>query len=285
MEETRNLKKKKKISAGQVISRIWIVVMLTAAIFPIYWMLNTSLKSQGEIYARIPTMIPQNITLEAYEYLLLETNFVSGLRNSLIISVFVSLFSILVAYPAAYSIARVRFKGRKFFSKVVLFTYLLPTSVLYIPLYMFVSSLKLSNNILGLMLIYPTFTLPYVAWILIPHIASIPLELEEAAKVDGCTRFGAMYRIVFPLALPGIVSTTIFAFAMCWGEYLYALVNISSREMQTFPLVLSALIYGDMPPWNELMAGAILACIPILIVYMISNSALVGGKMAGGVKQ
>ena len=195
------------------------------------------------------------------------------------------MFSILVAYPAAYSIARVRFKGRKFFSKVVLFTYLLPTSVLYIPLYMFVSSLKLSNNILGLMLIYPTFTLPYVAWILIPHIASIPLELEEAAKVDGCTRFGAMYRIVFPLALPGIVSTTIFAFAMCWGEYLYALVNISSREMQTFPLVLSALIYGDMPPWNELMAGAILACIPILIVYMISNSALVGGKMAGGVKQ
>ncbi len=285
MEEARNLKKKKKISAGQVISRIWIVVMLTAAIFPIYWMLNTSLKSQGEIYARIPTMIPQNITLEAYEYLLLETNFVSGLRNSLIISVFVSLFSILVAYPAAYSIARVRFKGRKFFSKVVLFTYLLPTSVLYIPLYMFVSSLKLSNNIMGLMLIYPTFTLPYVAWILIPHIASIPLELEEAAKVDGCTRFGAMYRIVFPLALPGIVSTTIFAFAMCWGEYLYALVNISSREMQTFPLVLSALIYGDMPPWNELMAGAILACIPILIVYMISNSALVGGKMAGGVKQ
>ena len=285
MEEARNLKKKKKISAGQVISRIWIVVMLTAAMFPIYWMLNTSLKSQGEIYARIPTMIPQNITLEAYEYLLLETNFVSGLRNSLIISVFVSLFSILVAYPAAYSIARGRFKGRKFFSKVVLFTYLLPTSVLHITLYMFVSSLKLSNNILGLMLIYPTFTLPYVAWILIPHIASIPLELEEAAKVDGCTRFGAMYRIVFPLALPGIVSTTIFAFAMCWGEYLYALVNISSREMQTFPLVLSALIYGDMPPWNELMAGAILACIPILIVYMISNGALVGGKMAGGVKQ
>ena len=285
MEEARNLKKKKKISAGQVISRIWIVVMLTAAIFPIYWMLNTSLKSQGEIYARIPTMIPQNITLEAYEYLLLETNFVGGLRNSLMISGFVCLFSILVAYPAAYSIARVRFKGRKFFSKVVLFTYLLPTSVLYIPLYMFVSSLKLSNNIMGLMLIYPTFTLPYVAWILIPHIASIPLELEEAAKVDGCTRFGAMYRIVFPLALPGIVSTTIFAFAMCWGEYLYALVNISSREMQTFPLVLSALIYGDMPPWNELMAGAILACIPILIVYMISNSALVGGKMAGGVKQ
>ena len=285
MEEARNLKKKKKISAGQVISRIWIVVMLTAAIFPIYWMLNTSLKSQGEIYARIPTMIPQNITLEAYEYLLLETNFVSGLRNSLIISVFVSLFSILVAYLAACCFGRVGFKGSIFFSKVVLFTYLLPTSVLYIPLYMFVSSLKLSNNIMGLMLIYPTFTLPYVAWILIPHIASIPLELEEAAKVDGCTRFGAMYRIVFPLALPGIVSTTIFAFAMCWGEYLYALVNISSREMQTFPLVLSALIYGDMPPWNELMAGAILACIPILIVYMISNSALVGGKMAGGVKQ
>ena len=177
-----------------------------------------------------------------------------------------------------------KFKGKKFFSKTILFTYLLPTSVLYIPLYIFVSKIGLTDNILGLMLIYPTFTLPYVAWILIPHIASIPYDLEEAATVDGCSRFRAMYQIIFPLALPGIISTTIFAFAMCWGEYLYALVNVTTTSMQTFPLIISGLIFGDMYPWGQLMAGAIVACVPILIIYMLASGSLVGGKTAGGVK-
>ena len=134
------------------------------------------------------------------------------------------------------------------------------------------------------MLIYPTFTLPYVAWVLIPHISSIPYDLDEAAIVDGCGRLRVMYQIVFPLALPGIVSTTIFAFAMCWGEYLYALVNITKTSMQTFRLVISGLIFGDMYPWDQLMAGAILASVPILIIYILANSSLVGGQTAGGVK-
>ena len=162
---------------------------------------------------------------------------------------------------------------------------MLPTSVLYIPLYILVARMGLTNTLWGLILIYPTFTLPYVAWILIPHVQSIPVALEEAAMMDGCSHFMIMYRIIFPLALPGIISTTIFAFAMCWGEYLYALVNLTSATVQTFPLVISSLIYGDMPPWNQLMAGAIMACIPIIIIYMLASSSLVGGATAGGVKQ
>ena len=168
--------------------------------------------------------------------------------------------------------------------KSVLFMYLLPTTVLYIPLYMLVSKMHLTNTIWGLIVIYPTFTLPYVAWILIPHIAAVPKELEEAAKVDGCSRIGTMYKIVFPLALPGIISTTIFTFAMCWGEYMYALVNLTSSQVQTFPLVISGLIYGDMPPWNQLMAGGVLAGIPIIVIYMLASSGLVGGATDGGVK-
>ena len=270
---------------SRLLSRAFVMLCLLVALFPIYWMLNTSLKGEGEIYAKVPTLIPNRITIESYSYLFLKTNFLSGIRNSLLISGFVSLFSIGVAYPAAYSIARIQFKGRRTFSQVVLFTYLLPTSVLYIPLYIFVANLGLTNSIWGLMLIYPTFTLPYVCWILIPHISSVPPELEEAASVDGCSRLRSMYNIVFPLALPGIVSTTIFAFAMCWGEYLYALVNITSSKSQTFPLVLSGLVFGDMPPWNQLMAGAINASIPILLIYVLSSSSLVGGATAGGVKQ
>lgn len=269
----------------KIFHRIYIAICLIAALAPIYWMFNTSLKSQAEIYFKVPTLWPDNVTLESYKYLITETNFLNGIKNSLIIAIFVSLFSIFVAYPAAYVLARLKFKGKRVFSKTILFMYLLPTSVLYIPLYIFVARLGLTNSILGIMLIYPTFTLPYVAWILIPHIGSISTQLEEAAYIDGCSRFQTMYRIIFPLALPGIISTTIFAFAMCWGEYLYALVNLISSEVHTFPLVLSGLIFGDMPPWNQLMTGAIMASVPILVIYLLASSSLVGGSTAGGVKE
>lgn len=270
---------------SKILSRVFIVLCLIVALFPIYWMLCTSLKSDGEIYQKIPTMIPKRFTVEAYSYLLTKTNFLNAIKNSLLVATVVSLLSIAVAYPTAYTLARTKFRGRRVLSKAVLFTYMLPTSVLYIPLYILVARLGLTNTLWGLVLIYPTFTLPYVAWILIPHVQSIPVALEEAAMMDGCSHFMIMYRIIFPLALPGIISTTIFAFAMCWGEYLYALVNLTSATVQTFPLVISSLIYGDMPPWNQLMAGAIMACIPIIIIYMLASSSLVGGTTAGGVKQ
>ena len=270
---------------SKILSRVFIVLCLIVALFPIYWMLCTSLKSDGEIYQKIPTMIPKRFTVEAYNYLLTKTNFLNAIKNSLLVATVVSLLSIAVAYPTAYTLARTKFRGRRVLSKAVLFTYMLPTSVLYIPLYILVARLGLTNTLWGLVLIYPTFTLPYVAWILIPHVQSIPVALEEAAMMDGCSHFMIMYRIIFPLALPGIISTTIFAFAMCWGEYLYALVNLTSATVQTFPLVISSLIYGDMPPWNQLMAGAIMACIPIIIIYMLASSSLVGGATAGGVKQ
>lgn len=274
----------KETKTSKIVYSIITVIFLIIALFPIYWMLNTSLKGEAEIYAKVPTMFPHRPTFEAYQHLITKTNFLVGLRNSLIVSCCVCLFSILVAYPTAYSIARMHFRGKRTFSKTVLFTYLLPTSVLYIPLYIFVANCGLTNSIWGLVLIYPTFTLPYVAWILIPHIAAVPHDLEDAASVDGCSRLQIMYRIVFPLAIPGIVSTTIFAFAMCWGEYLYALVNVTSANVQTFPLVLSGLIFGDMPPWNELMAGAILAGVPIICIYFFASSSIVGGATDGGVK-
>ena len=275
------MKQKKSV---KILSRVFIILCVIVSMAPLYWMVNTSLKPQAEIYSATPSLFPQNLTTESYTYLLTETNFLSGVKNSLIIAIVVSLFSIVIAYPAAYAIARLKFKGKKLFSKSILMTYLLPTSVLYIPLYILVSQVGLTDNILGLLLIYPTFTLPYVAWVLIPHIQSIPYDLDEAAIVDGCSRFRVMYQIIFPLAFPGIVSTTIFAFAMCWGEYMYALVNITSESMMTFPLVISGLIFGDMYPWGQLMAGAILACVPIVIIYMLASSSLVGGKTAGGVK-
>lgn len=258
---------------------------LLIALFPIYWMLITSFKPMQEIYQRVPTFFPQNFTLENYKALLTESTYLRGLWNSFSISFTVAIFTIVISLPASYAIARLRFKGKKLTSRMILFTYLIPAAVLYIPLFVLMTRIGLTNNPLGLMLIYPTFTVPYATWILIPYLSSIPFELEEAAFVDGCGRVGAMLRIVFPLAAPGVVTTFIFSFTQCWGEFLYALVNISEKNMRTFPLVINALIWGDLYPWGQIMGGGILACLPILIIYMLASNLLVGGLTAGGVKQ
>lgn len=263
---------------------VMVAICLVVALFPIYWMLNSSFKTQFEMYQKVPTMLPQEPTLDGYKFLITETPFLNAIKNSFLVAITCSTLSVLLAYPVSYVVARLKFYGRKTVSRLILFSYLIPTSVLYIPLFLFVSSCGLTDNILGLILIYPTFTLPYVSWMLIPHVRAVPKDIEEAATVDGCTRLQNMYRIVFPLALPGIVSTFIFAFSLCWGEYLYALVNISSSEMKAFPLVISGLIYGDIYPWNQIMAGAILACISILLVYIFFSNLLVGGMTEGGVK-
>lgn len=270
---------------ARYINLLAVAVMLLVSLFPIYWMLNTSFKTQGEIYRQIPTLIPQEPTTEAYEYLYTGTEFLNSLKNSLLIAISVATFSILVAYPVSYAVARIKFRGRSLLTKSILITYLIPSSVLYIPLYMFLSNLKLTNSIYGLMLIYPTFTLPYVAWMLIPQVGSVPYEIEEASIIDGCNRWQAMMKIVLPLSFPGIISTFIVSFSMSWGEYLYALVNVSSSNQKTFPLVISGLIFGDIYPWGQIMAGAITACVPILLIYILASNFVVGGVTAGGVKQ
>ena len=154
--------RRKRIKAPAVLGRVYIAISLIVALFPIYWMINTSFKTEYEIYAKTPTLYPHTFTLDAYKYLLGETNFLGSMKNSLIVAVVVSLFSIMIAYPVAYTLARVKFRGRKMFSKAILFMYLLPTSVLYIPLYMLLAKLHLTNSIWGLTVIYPTFTLPYI---------------------------------------------------------------------------------------------------------------------------
>ena len=269
----------------KIASILFIIICLLAALFPVYWMFNTSLKTQSEVYRRIPTFFPQNISLEGYKYLFQRTPYFNSLKNSLILSLSSALFSIFIAFPASYAVARICFKGRAFISRAILFTYLIPTSVLYIPLFMFISKLKIPDSILRLALIYPTFTIPYVTWMLIPHISCVPKVIEEAAIVDGCERLTVMYKIIFPLVMPGIISTFVFAFSMCWGEYLYALVNISNTKSKTFPLIISGLIYGDIYPWGQIMAGAIIACFPIIIIYLFAAKFLVSGVTAGSVKQ
>ena len=269
----------------KIFTYVVLFIFLAVTLFPLYWMVNTAFKTQFEVVNRIPTMYPHEPSVEGFLYLFNRTGYLKGLFNSFRVALVTTLFSIIVGYPAGYALSRLKFRGRTVLAKCVLFTYLIPTSVLYIPLYLFVSRIGLTNNPLGLMLIYPTFTLPYAIWMMIPNIGSVPKSLEEASIVDGCTRMQTMLRIVFPLCSPSIFSIGIFCFSMCWGEYLYALVNISSTKFKPFTLIIAQLIFGDVYPWPQLMAGAVMACVPLVILYMIASRKIVGGVTAGAVKQ
>lgn len=268
-----------------IVKYLIIIVALLVTLLPIYWMLITSFKTMNEIFQRVPTFFPMDLTFENYSSLFKETTYLHGIWNSFSIAIVVACFTIAISLPASYAISRLRFKMKKIASNAVLFTYLIPAAVLYIPLFIMMTNLHLTNSKLGLMLIYPTFTIPYATWILIPYLKSIPLELEEAAIVDGCSRAGSMLKIVFPLAAPGIITTFVFSFIQCWGEFLYALVNITEAKMRTFPLVINALIWGDLYPWGQIMAGGIIACIPVLILYTSCSNLIVNGLTSGSVKQ
>ena len=274
----------KRKKRTKFLSMLFIAVCLIFALAPIYWMLNTSFKTQGEIFQMVPTMYPHHPTLDSYQYLFEKTYFLRSLGNSFIVAFTTAFLSVVIAFPVAYAVTRLRFTGRQFLAKGILVTYLIPAAVMYIPLFMVVSKFHLTDTLWGLLLIYPTFALPYAAWVMIPHIRSVPKALEEAAAIDGCSKFRTMTTIVLPLVMPGVISTFVFSFSMCWGEYLHALVNINTESLKTFPLVISGLIYGDLYPWGQIMAGAVIACIPILLLYMFSSRFVVGGATSGGVK-
>ena len=247
-------------------------------------MLNTSFKVFGEIYSKIPKFIPGEFRFTAYKELITETKFLLNLKNTVIVSIIVTVSCVFMSSLAAFAIARLNFKFRKGISKSIFFAYLIPRMILYIPLFILNVNLGVTDSLIGLMVIYPTFVIPYATWMLIAYFKAIPKELDEAAIIDGATWPQVIFKVVYPVSLPGVFSTAILAFTLCWGEYLYALINIRSDNLKTVPLGLASLIVGDMFPWGKLTAGAIIASIPILMLYFISNRYIESGLVAGSVK-
>ena len=267
-----------------LIKNATLAALIVLALFPIYWMLNTSFKSDGEIYRMIPTFLPASPTFTAYANLFTKTPFITYLLNSVFVSTVVTAASLFVSMLGAYAIARLDFKAAVVFAQAIFYAYLIPKTVMYIPLYMVNVKLDINDSLLGLILIYPTFVIPYATWMLIAYFKTIPKELEEVASVDGAGRWRVMFQIIFPVAKPGIMATVILAFTLCWSEYLYAMVNISSTNLKTLPVGLTDLITDDIFAWGKLAAGAVFASLPIAILYVISNRYIEGGAVAGAVK-
>ncbi len=260
---------------------LFVFVML----FPFFWMLITSLKTDAELYnPRISPFIVREPTLEHWENLFGTTLFVEWAINTLWVAIASTAVSLFAGVLAGYAMSRLVFRGSTMFGIMIFITYLVPPTLLFIPLTGVVTWMGLQDTTLSLIFTYPTFLVPFCTWLLMGYFQTIPKELEECARIDGATRLQAMFKIVIPLAVPGILSAGIFAFTLSWNEFLYALVFIHSPETKTIPVgVTSELIKGDVFFWGSLMAGALLGSVPVAIVYSFFVEHYVSG-MTGAVK-
>ena len=264
-------------------------VFILFTLFPFYWMAVTAVRPDEELYrtwrqaSATPfwTLAP---TLEHFRNLLQTTAFPQWLWNTMLIAIVSTIISLICGMFAGYALARLKFRGSEFLGTVIFITYLVPQTLLFIPLADIIRDMHLGNTPWALMLTYPTFLIPFCTWLLMGYFKTIPKELEECARIDGATRFGAMVRIIFPVAIPGILSAGIFAFTLSWNEFIYALIFMSSAELKTVPVgVVSELIRGDILFWGQLMAGALLGSIPVAIVYSFFVEYYVTG-LTGSVK-
>ena len=261
----------------------WAIVLAVA--MPLLWMVVTSLKPQSELFRIPPTLIPDTITFEHYWRVLTETPFLLYFRNSMILSVTTTAVVVVIGTLGAYSLVRFTYPGRETLAGLVLFTYLLPSVVLIIPLYLLMVSLGLANTIASLVIAYTTFALPYALWLLRSFMAGIPEDLESAALVDGASRIGAFVDIILPQALPGIISTALFTFILSWNEYLYALVLVNSDSVRPLTTgVMNMLITSFNIEWSLLMAASVMMSIPLIVIFAFLQSYLTSGFGAGGVK-
>lgn len=256
------------------------------ALFPFYFMLVTSFKSNAELYnlKSIPFTVEAPI-VEHYTFLFFRTEFLTWMTNSLIVAVVATGISVVISILAGYSLSRLRFRGAGSFGTAVFITYLVPPTLLFLPLSQVVSWLGISDSIVSLMVTYPTFLVPFCTWLLMGYFRTIPKEIEECALVDGATRMQTLLQIVLPMAIPGIICALLFSFTLCWNEFTYALTFISQSANKTAVVGVTAdLIRGDIYYWGSLMAGAVLASVPIVIVYVLFLDYYVSGLTAGAVK-
>jgi multiple sugar transport system permease protein len=258
--------------------------LLVFVLFPFYWMTVTSFKTEDQMRSLVSMFWPSPFVVENYTQLLTKTDFAIWYRNSAFVAVSSTLVATAIGTIGAYALARLRFLGRAFLSSATLITYLVPPSILFIPLYAQIRTMGLADSLAGLIAAYPSFTVPFVTWLLMGYFGSIPEELEEAAMIDGATRFGAFRRIILPLAAPGVLAAGLFAFTQAWNEFLYALVFISDVKQRTLPVGLSTFITGDVYGWGYLMAGAVLTTLPVILVYTYLQRYMVEGLTAGSVK-
>ncbi len=270
---------------GGVMAGILLLLLLSFELIPFYWVVITAFKTTRQWTSFESVFWPSPWTLEQFRTLFGPTRaFALWYQNTAVVAVVSTAVSVVVASMGAYGRTRLRWRGSNIFSSLVLVAYLMPAVLMFIPIYQIFSVLRLTNSLTGLMIAYPTFTLPFATWLMMGYYASIPHELEEAALIDGCNHFQAWWRIVLPLAAPALLAAALFAITQAWKEFLFAYVFLSKERLFTLSVGLAQMIIGDVLPWGELMAAALLMAIPVVIIYMLGQRFMVAGLTAGAVK-
>jgi multiple sugar transport system permease protein len=256
------------------------------ALFPFYWMLISSFKGNAELYnLQASRLWIQQPTLEQFRELFRKTAILQWLWNSFFASLLSSAISMSLGIMAGYALARLKFPGAQAFGLATFITYLVPTTLIFIPLASVVQALGLSNSIWSLVVTYPTFLVPFCTWMLIAYFKSIPKDMEECAMIDGCSRIGAMVRIVLPMAIPGVIFSAMFSFTLSWNEFVYALTFVSATTQKTMSVAVPMeLIRGDAYFWGELMAASLIGSVPVAILYSFFMEYFVSGLTAGALK-
>ncbi|MEV5717655.1 ABC transporter permease subunit [Amycolatopsis mediterranei] len=265
-------------------SGVALVGLLGFVLAPIYWMTVTAFKSDDQIVARTDDLWPTPWSTEQFTNLFTGHAFGTWYVNTILVSVASTAIALVCAALAGYALARLKFRGSESFTVTILLTYVMPGALLFIPLYQLMSAIGLNDSLWSLVLAYPTFTLPFATWLLVGYFKSIPADLEEAALVDGCTRFGAFLRIVLPLAKPGLLAVALFTLTNAWNEFLFAFVFITKDNYKTLPVGMQSMIFGDVVPQGQLAAASLLISIPVVLMYGFGQRFLTEGLTAGAVK-
>jgi len=264
-----------------------VTFFVVLAAFPFYWMLITAFKTNADLYdvTNIPFWFNKPPTLEHFRYLFEQTLFGRWLLNSLIIGVCVVAITLATAIPAGYALTRLAGRNAEALAIGIFLTYLVPPTLLFLPLSRIISWVGLQNSMWSLVLVYPTFTIPFCTWLVVGLFKTVPREVEEAAIVDGCSLFGAFVNMVLPLSLPAILTIVIFSFTLTLQEFVYALTFVSASAQKPITLgVATDLVRGDIYYWGELMAGALIASVPVAIVYNLFLDRFIAGITGGAIK-
>ena len=271
-------------SARRVLANGLALVAAVGWVFPVYWMLNSSLLPQREVRSREPSFVPVGGTLDSYRRVF-ETDFVNALRLSATVTVLTVALTLVVAFLAALAVTRFRFGGRKGFILTVLIVQMVPVEALFISQFKMLEGWQLLNTVAGLTLLYVGGVVPFTIWMLRGFVNGVPVELEEAAMIDGCSRLKAFVKVTLPLLAPGLVASGIYAFILAWNEFVVALVIMNRPETQTLPVWLRTFIQANRASdWGAVMAGATLLAIPVVIFFLFVQHRMTSGLVAGAVK-
>lgn len=275
---------KAKKTIETILVYILLVVITIITVYPILQIFGISLRPANELYSTSLRIIPENASFEAYRVVLFEKDFFTWLRNSILVAVAVSIFGVTLASTAGYAFSRFRFRGRKTGMISILVTQMFPATMLLLPLYIIMSKFHLVDTLLGIIIAYTATALPFCIWTMKGYYDTIPVDLEEAAMIDGTTRYGAFFKVTLPLSAPALVITLLWSFMTGWSEFVVARVIINRQSLYTLPLGLESLSSTFQTEWANYAAGSILVCIPVVTLFLLLSRFLISGLTLGGVK-